>query len=175
MTAIRPPWITKKDYYRTPFNFCNRWCEHCELISICKVYQENEKDRKRAIKEGKDPDSMEFAFEVVHKNLQKTFKLLYKGAKRWGIDMEKIEKNANDKDWNKAQDYHNDILYKTAVKLNKKIYDLLNKLEYVSVDPNTEILKRDAGIISWYNPLFVAKIARAFSSFEEMKRHVWRK
>lgn len=170
MGTVIPPWITKKDFYRTPFNFCDRWCEYCHLTSICKIYKEGQKDRKRAIKEGKDPDSVEFAFEMVHKNLKKTFQLLHKNAKKWGIDLKKIEEEVKDEDWDKEPNYHNDFLYKTAEKINKKLYKLLNKLEFNSLETDVDKLKKEAEIISWYNSLFIAKIARALSSFEEEKK-----
>lgn len=44
--AIKPPWIDKEDFYRTPFNYCDRWCERCRLTEICRVFKDQQKSRE---------------------------------------------------------------------------------------------------------------------------------
>jgi len=68
--ANRPPWISKKDFYRTPFNYCDRWCERCQLTDICRVFQDEQKSRAKWIKQGKNPDSWEYVFATVKENLE---------------------------------------------------------------------------------------------------------
>ena len=171
MGAIKPPWISKEEFYRLPFNFCDRWCQHCQLTSICKVYFEEQKDRKQAIKEGKDPDSIEFAFEVMAKNLKKTFKLIEKSVKQWGIDLKKIEKEAEKEDFTKPPVYEKHPLYKAAAKLSLQIHNLLKKFEVVPIETKIEKIKDDLDVLIFYQNLILAKIARSLSSEEREKNY----
>lgn len=169
MGAVKPPWITKQEFYRLPFNFCDRWCERCNLTEICKVYKDGQRDRRRAIKEGKDPDSWEFTFEVMHKNLQKTMKLIYQGAKKWGIDMDKIMEEAKDEDFEDDRKYEQDPLYQFAAKLSTSLFKFLKSLEVVPIDVKVTPIVEAREIISWYHTLIIAKTARALSSEDREK------
>lgn len=169
MGAIKPPWISKQEFYRLPFNFCDRWCERCRLTGICKVYKDGQRDRRRAIREGKDPDSLEFAFEVMHKNFQKTMKLLNQGAKKWGIDMKKIMEESKDDKLEDDRSYEKDPLYQFAEKLSVSLSKFLKNLEVVPIDTKAEAVVEAAELISWYHALIVAKTARALSSEDREK------
>lgn len=174
MAVIRPPWVTKEDFYRTPFNFCNRWCERCQLINICKVYQEGERDKKRAIGEGKDPNSWEIVAEVMHKNIAKTMKHLEKGAKKWGIDWEELNR-FDEKEYQKFEEeqerLRNHPVQKRANRWSDHIHAFLNKFTEVPVEVPMTIAVEAQEVLSWYQPLVPAKIFRALDSNEREKGH----
>lgn len=175
MGAIKPPWISKEEFYRLPFNFCDRWCKRCNLTGICKVYQEDQKEREKAIKEGKDPDSWEFAFEVIQKNFKETRKLLYEGAKKWGIDMKKIEKEVAEEmkkeDFTKPPAYQKSPIYRTTLRLSHDLYQLLKELDVVPLETETERIKDDIEVLSFYRSLILAKTARSLSSEEREENY----
>lgn len=166
----KPSWVAKKDFYRLPFNYCDRWCEKCQLTEVCKVYEEGQKDRAEAIKQGKDPDSMEFAFEVTFKNFQETIKLLYESAEKWGIDLQKIEEEAKDEDIYKTPEYETNPLFILTEKFSCKLLDLLRNLENIPViGIDLPQLQEDIDVISFYRTTIIAKMGRALSS-EERER-----
>lgn len=172
MGAIRPPWVTKEDFYRTPFNYCDRWCERCQLTKICKAYQESERDRKRALREGNDPDSWEFTFEAMHKNFTKTMKLIKKGCKKWGIDWEEVTKFDEKEftDYMREKDkLQKDALYHFSIKWSDHIGNFLKKFTDVPIEtPLIKVLEAQ-DVLSWYVSLIPAKVYRALSSEQSKK------
>lgn len=170
MGAIQPPWIEKDEFFRLPFNYCDRWCERCRLKTICKVYLEGQEDRERAIREGKDPDSMEFAFEVVRKNLEQTFKLIYEGAKRWNVPLEELNKEPTDEELEEMRAHEKDPIYKMARRLSDRIYNFLQKFDKVPIGTDIAKIKQDVDIIDFYHTLIFAKTARALSSERREER-----
>lgn len=172
MGAIRPPWITKEDFYHTPFNYCDRWCERCHLTDICRVYQEDERDRKRAMREGKNPNSWEFTFEVLQKNFQKTMKLLYKGAKKWGIDIEEInrfDESEFEKYLEEKEQVHKDPVNLCADQWSDHVRAFLKKFTEVPIEVPLTVAMDAQEVLSWYQTLIPAKVYRALSSVQDEK------
>ncbi|MFZ5365732.1 MAG: hypothetical protein ACOZBZ_00380 [Patescibacteria group bacterium] len=158
--AIRPPWIDKKDFYHLPFNYCDRWCERCNLTEICKVFQDEQKSREKWIKQGKDPDSWEYVFVTVKESFEKTMRLIEKGAKKWGIDLSKID----DSDYEPPPEPEKFPLYNLVEKFSKRLEKLLKNLEIVPIETNERLVLENMEVISHYQPLIRAKIYRALTS-----------
>lgn len=164
--AIRPPWISKKDFYRTPFNYCDRWCERCQLTEICRVFKDDQKARKKFIDQGKDPDSWECAFEQVKESLGETMKLLKKDALRLGIDLNKIK----DSEYQPPPKPQKFPLYNLVDKFSKRLENLLKEFEIVPIEADEKIILENVKVISHYRFLILAKIYRALTSrIEEEK------
>lgn len=167
MSVLRPMWIAKEDFYNMPFNFCNHWCERCQFIDICTVFQEGEKDRKRAIKEGKDPDSMKFAFEVMQKNLRKTFQMIARDAKRMGIPLEELNK-VDEEDLEKYEKEEELLqehpLKKQTDRWSDHIHIFLKKFTEVPIETPIAIVLEAQEVLSWYQSLVSAKVFRALDS-----------
>src|SRR3989338_6689444 len=87
--AIKPPWIHKEVFYKLPFNFCDRWCERCNLSGICRVYQKEKEQEKRFMKQGIDPKSTKAMFLSMTESFEETKKLLEKDMKRLKIKISK--------------------------------------------------------------------------------------
>jgi hypothetical protein len=158
--AVRPPWINKEDFYHLPFNYCDRWCERCDLTEICRVFQDEQKSRKKFIKQGKDPDSWEYVFETVRDNLEKTMKLIEKGAKRWRIDLSKID----DSDYQPQPRPQKFPLYNLVEKFSKSLEKLLKNLEMVPIETDGRLVLENREVISHYRFLILAKTYRALTS-----------
>jgi hypothetical protein len=158
--AQRPPWISKKDFYRTPFNYCDRWCERCQLTDICRVFQDEQKSRKKWIKQGKDPDSWEYVFATVKESLEEAMRLMEKGAKKWGIDL----KSLDDSDYQPPPHPEEFPLYNLMSKFSQKLGKVIDDLQIVPIEVNEKLILESVEVISHYQPLIRAKIYRALTS-----------
>lgn len=174
MGAVRPPWITKEDFYRTPFNFCDRWCEWCHLTSICKVYREGENDRKQALREGKDPNSWEFTFEVMQENLKKVGEMIARDAKRLGIDLDQIT-HVTEKEYDEYIEEQERLrehpLQKFSNKWSDNIHSFLKKFTEVPIEMSLVVAIEVREILEWYHTLIPAKVYRALDSDKREKEY----
>lgn len=164
--AVRPSWIDKEMFYRMPFNFCDRWCERCSLTSLCRVYKDLYKTRKKFIKQGKDPDSLESAFETVGNTFKEIKKMLKKDAKKWGIDLDDLKEEEIPEEVSLESELKKYPLYKLISKYSKKIKDFLEELSYIALETNDKVID-NLEIINYYQLLLPAKIYRACISREE--------
>ena len=174
MSVLRPPWITKKEFFQTPFNFCNRWCERCQLTDICSVYQGCEQDRKRAIQEGKDPNSWEYTFEVLHKSFKQVSKMIARDAKRLGISMEDLNRcdESEYQIYEKEQErLRHHPLKKQTDRWSSHVHVFLKKFTEVPIDTPTAVVMEAQEVLSWYQPLVPAKVFRALDSDRREKEY----
>lgn len=158
--ANRPPWTNKKDFYRTPFNYCDRWCKRCQVSEICKVFQDGQKARKKFIKQGRDPDSRECAFEEIKDNLLEVFLLLAKEAEKLGIDLDSLD----DSDYELSPEPQNFPLYNQVSKLSKKLEKLSKDFQTIPINADEDLIFENLEIISHYRYLIRSKIYRALTS-----------
>lgn len=164
--AVRPPWIDKEMFYRLPFNFCDRWCERCNLTSICRVYKDIKKTEDKYRKRGKDPNSWKCTFEIIKDSFQKTKRLLEKDAKKWGIDL-----NSLDSDESFEEDFEFELkelpLYRLAFQYSEKLKNLLEELSYATVEIDDKNMIDNMEIMNYYHLMLPAKIYRACCSKQE--------
>lgn len=164
--ANRPPWVDIQDFYRMPFNYCDRWCEKCRLTSECRVFKDEEESKKKWIKAGKDPNSMEFVFDTVGRNFKKVRKLIEKDAKRFGINLNEIDYSQEEKE-PKPETFE---IYRLAVKFSKAGKRILSDLQVVTEDVDENLLVSNAEVISHYNTVIPAKVYRAILSRAEEEK-----
>lgn len=164
--ASRPPWVDLQEFYRMPFNYCDRWCEKCKLCDLCKIFREEQESKKDWIAAGKDPDSWEYVFYSVSDSLKEAFMLLAKQAEELGIDLNKID--YNEKEEEPPPKIFN--VYKLVNKFFNTIRNLLKDFEVVPVDVDKDLVIRHLDTLSFYSTLVSAKIYRATTSkFREEK------
>ena len=167
--AIKPPWIHKEVFYKLPFNFCDRWCERCNLSGICRVYQKEKEQEKRFMKQGIDPKSTKAMFLSMTESFEETKKLLEKDMKRLKVkitkeDDIKFEKKENKKDKLIEKDHLTQISKKLAFKLVKLVEDF----HYYFLEETPKEIKESLRILNYYMLFFSVKIHRAiFSAIEE--------
>lgn len=167
--AVRPSWIDKEMFYRMPFNFCDRWCERCSLTSLCRVYKDLYKTRRKFIKQGKNPDSLESAFETAGNTFREIKKMLKKDAKKWGIGLDNLEEEIPEKEVSLEDELEKYPLYKLISKYSKKIKDFLEELNYIAFETDNKVID-NLEIINYYQLLLPAKIYRACISKEEEEK-----
>lgn len=168
---LKPPWISKSEFYKLPFNYCDRWCEKCVLTSICRVYRDEQKTKKKCQKKGIDPNSMECAFEGVRDNLTKAMTMLAKEFKKMKIDLKDLPEDEND-DFAEPQSFP---LYNLSVKICKKVDEFLDSLIDFVKKPGTQI-DEIGNILDYYKNLIPSKVFRAIASQieeEKMANEPW--
>lgn len=72
-----------KDFIPGIYNYCDRWCERCDLTNRCRLFYDEQKQLQDS--EGKDNFT-----EIISKNLEKSVELLHKMAEEKGIDLDNI-------------------------------------------------------------------------------------
>ncbi len=164
--ANRPLWVDIQDFFRMPFNYCDRWCEKCRLTNECRVFKNEEESKKEWIKAGKDPDSMEYVFDTVGKSFKKVRELIGKDAKRFGINLDEIDCSQDEKE----PEPETFEIYQLALKFSKAGRKILSDLQVVTEDVDENLLISNAEIISHYNLAIPAKVYRAILSREEEKK-----
>jgi len=163
--AIRPPWIDKEDFYHMPFNYCDRWCEKCQLTNLCRVFKREEESKKKWVKAGKDPDSWDYVFNTIKESFEEVRGLIKKDANRLGIDLSAI-------DYSKEKGEplpKNFTIYRLSNKFAQAIKRTLKDLEGIPVDVDEDLVVRSAEILSYYSTLIPAKVYRAILSRAEEK------
>lgn len=153
---------------RDPYNYCDRWCQRCLATKNCKVFKDEQKWRKKCIKEGKDPDSPEESFKEVANSMQQAIKLIYKGAKKWGIDPQSLEpKNEEEfQEYCSQQEQKSNFIHANPLfLLSQECEDGL--LEFLANFDSQEIESvPDLQTIQWYATLVPAKIYRGLAEDE---------
>lgn len=161
--ANRPPWVDLQDFYRLPFNYCDRWCEKCQLTSECRVFKDEQKRKKKYSKQGKDPNSMEYALETMKDVFKEVREGLAKSAKKFGIDIESIDYSLEEED-PPPETFE---IYQLALKFTKAGKRILSDLQVVTEDVDEDLLIRNTETISYYNLVIPPKVYRALLSRTE--------
>ena len=162
------------------YNYCDRWCERCSFTTRCRNYESTSKLSPEQL------DITNKAFwDNISSNFQNAIKLLYKAAKKHGIDLDK----PMTKDEEQAYEQRNTLIdaetkkhpltklckqYQKItmpfVKKNEEINDKANELvSYVQMGITSEANAMNIvisisdcfGIIQWYLFFIDAKLQRA--------------
>lgn len=160
------------------YNYCDRWCEKCELSHRCKLFTDEQEELKNI-------SSTDNFIEIISKNFQKTIELLYEIAAEKGIDFSKIEEDKSDKHQRKAafDDIKKQPLVDSSISYSKKIHQFLKENNYfeieksrfiyqiemgIDVEKNKKtlsILNESLNIINWYLYQISIKLTSAFRFF----------
>lgn len=153
--------------YPPMYNYCDYRCEQCWYPWYKEHCLNYKNDKKRLLRHelaGEDPYDIKIVFEDVKENLEEGIKYLYKGAKKWGIDLNnllpaKLPPKPRPKEM---------VLYRQANHYCKLIHLFL---ENWGREDNfyKEKLEKEIDNISWYHTLIPAKLYRALVSLWESK------
>lgn len=157
---MRPPWISKRWFNKCPFNYCDHFGNKERLATVCKICKEDIKRIDRYIKEGKDPYAWENVFKDIAKDLAETMKLLYEGAKKWGIDLDSLP----DKEIPEPPRSDTYPIYRLVTKYSDGLRAIIKELEVVPIKTDTELLEKAVDVLAHSEHYIVAKIGRALSS-----------
>lgn len=170
--------MKSENYIPGIYNYCDRWCEKCQLAHRYKLYADEQEQLKNA-------NSQDDFIEIVAKSLSKTIELLYTIAEEKGIDLDTIE---TDEELEKerqtkfeeatqhplflsAEDYSN----KASQWLKEKDYfekekaELIHLIE-IGVDvekhkKSIQIIDEALSIINWYQFQILVKLSTSIRFF----------
>jgi len=149
-------------YIQGIFNYCDRWCEQCTMVSHCRLYDDGQKRLQKHYERGKDPYDMEIVLKDMEEDMKETMQLLSKAAEEQGIDLD----NLPDEDCD-SPDPKDCPLYIQAHNYSHLVHAFLDKL-YKSMEEEGTSFDSDIfscyEVISWYHALIPAKLYRALSS-----------
>jgi hypothetical protein len=170
----------KKREKESPYNFCDRWCQRCELDkkTRCTIYNDTIECQMYCAGLGKDADDPEIFGEFLsqkYKDIE---------GKNMNIDLDNIEHEDIDIDEGgllSIEDFdtpellpikkhmefvQNNDLEPTVKQYHKKAHLLLKDTSYYRDNIEPE-LQHDLETLSWYHTLLPAKLHRALCGFHE--------
>lgn len=159
MGVIKPPWVSKKWFNRTPFNYCDHFGDKEKLATKCKICKDEIDRIERYRKEGKDPYAWENVFEDVGKDLAEAMTMVAKKAKEMGIDIDNLPDEEDDEPPHESYP-----IFNTVGRYGDKIEKAIKELEIIPIDANTQLLMKAVDAFSHSRHYVVAKIGRALSS-----------
>src|SRR3989344_4600432 len=147
MGVIKPPWVSKKDFKRTPFNYCDHFGDEEELVKICKVCREGKDDREAALAKGGKPFTFEHAFKSVEESL----------GKELGINPDELEEI----DESSVPETENFALYRLAFDYSNRVSSLLEQLEVLPLEADTKLASLTVESLAHSRHYILAKLNRA--------------
>ncbi|MBU2592801.1 hypothetical protein KKD61_05105 [Patescibacteria group bacterium] len=158
--AVRPPWAKKHLFYRLPFNYCDRYCESCQLRDSCRVYRTDLERQEKALKQGKDPNSLETTLEIVGESFKELADLIKTDAERLEIDLGKL----GEVDLSNEPDPEEFLFYQQVKKFANRLDCLVKNFEIIPAEADEDLLEQNLEIIIYFKNLVLGKTFRAFSS-----------
>jgi hypothetical protein len=167
--------MAQDKYISGIYNYCDKWCEKCPLTKKCFLYVKEQKQLAKHKEKGENPNDLNVVMQDIKESFTETFKMLRKGAKKYGIDIDALPKIESEEHEPSAHPLMQSA--KTYLKLAHSFLEKLRKIiqeEGVDLIERTEIIPsalNDIGtlrqivssydVISWYHTLISVKIHRA--------------
>lgn len=162
------------------YNYCDRWCERCELTSRCINYALSEEESDSP--ESKDLNNQEF-WDKLHGVFAATLEMVKEKAQEMGIDLDAIDLQEADEQCRRVHEAAKEQPYsKAAMKYVEMVDDwfksnqglledksdelqALAQADIPGTDPADEAVGiRDClDVIRWYQPQIWVKLCRAAS------------
>lgn len=151
----------KEGYIDSIFNYCDRWCKHCDFTERCRNYAFNE--------DAPPPDGPEL-WEYMQNVFRATRLMLEESVEKMGISIEEIDKMKHEEE----SDPSENLLYQKAHKLAVDVEEWLKTIipgqqnaECVKPGDHKSEINEVLEVIQWYNLFIPAKICRALSGIDE--------
>ncbi len=171
----------RKFEQKSPYNFCDRWCERClhEKQIRCRLYLDDLERRATCIAHGKDEDDLEITEAVMRAQYEGVEEKLKEAADRFNIDLDTIdieeldeEQGIDFRDLPKEIQKH--ITYvkqhplpHTVEQYRKRAHAFLKDTFYDEKGHFTPEIKYHFETVSWHHALLSVKLQRALAGFHE--------
>lgn len=168
---------------KTPYNFCDRWCERCthEKQMRCKLYQDDMERRITCIAYGKDEDDPEITEAVLRAQYGDIDEKLNEDIEKYDIDLDFPDIDEDEFDEEDSVEFEDlppevqehirfvesNPLNETVKICSEKTHDFLKKTFYEKVIEDKK-LNYDFETVNWYHTLLPAKFNRALAGFHEV-------
>lgn len=170
--------MESKKFISGIYNYCDRWCEKCELSHRCKLYADEQEELKSI-------NNIDDFIEIISKNFQKTMELLQEIAIEKGINLDEIVEDEDFELQKKATfvEIKKQPEVDASIRYSKKIEQFLKKnnnfesekavilkqiemgIEVEENEKTLKILEEALHIINWYQFQIAVKLTSAFRYF----------
>lgn len=155
---------------RFPFNWCDKWCEHCKQSYKCEVYQSEQERALEHSAEGRDPTDLEVILEDVEKSFKKMNEMLKRDMKKQGIDYKKAVKEAEKIKIEFIEPPDFDLVKKAENYMQKVSLFIDVLLDRMQFNPYLDKkIKKDVEVLNWYHTMLPVKLRRVLDSLWETK------
>ena len=167
---------------KSPYNFCDRWCERCthEKQMRCRLYLDDLERRTTCIAHGRDEDDLEITKEVMEAQYGEVEEKLRDTADKFNIDLDNIDIEEEELDEEQRVNFEslpkeiqehikfveNHPLPRTVEQYYRRANAFLKDTFYEKKHIKPEI-KYHFETVSWYHTLLSAKLERALAGFHE--------
>jgi hypothetical protein len=180
--------MPKKQFTAGIHNYCDRRCERCDSTDRCLLHHDAEKADRRARRCGKDLQDLDAVLKEVGRAFARARRLIVRGAKRMGIDLNEIVKQAARMSApdHSMIDKHPLALegmtyFKTGQELVKAVgedidatrKDIARRSRFMDVEGEAEELRKvfeAVDVLGWDISLVAVKIKRALSLMPSSER-----
>jgi hypothetical protein len=157
----------KSKYIPGIYNYCDRWCERCDLTSRCLLFSRDSKRRADHIARGEDPDDLKTVMDDVQSDLRESLEMIQKDASDLGINLNQI----TEKERRQVKEFSHP-LHSKAEGLSFNIHQFRKKatnlfLDESSNDSDKKVQSDSLDVLAWYEFQFSVKLKRALQSIEE--------
>jgi len=151
-----------------PYNFCNRWCEHCiaEKQNRCRLYLDEFEQKITCIAYGRESDDPEISAGVMRQQYEAIEENMEKFIEENGIEFGELDEGLQEAIKKQEEFIENNPLHKTTQAYHNKAHKLLEETFYKKETTDSQFTS-EFEIVSWYHTLFLAKLYRALCGFHE--------
>lgn len=160
-------------YSQTPFNFCDRWCERCNLVDQCQVFQHAFSHHLEHMVRGEDPNNP----AIILADIKKTFHYLVGTIKRdiekQGLDSRKVKIRLVKVGLNRGPRPESFLLWRLGHNFMLQNRDLLQNIFSEEDEELKEIFtkhKKRIEELNWYHTFFENRLYQALSIQKALKK-----
>ncbi len=157
------------------YNYCDRWCEHCNYTDRCRLFQTEAERNIKHILNDEDPNDPKVFASDITENLMNAVEMLREKFEELNIDPEEVE----DAELFPAPDFNSYAINNLAESFTNNLFPLLESLyeeqKLLSNDDENNDFQSDKqkeikvslSVLEWYAPQVYVKTKRLLQSREE--------
>jgi len=153
---------------KSPYNFCDRWCERCppDKQTRCRLYQDEFERKLTCIAHGRDLYDPEITAEVMEQQFEDSGKKIKKFMEENDIDFDDSDDSESANMGDDIEPAENNPLDNTGEQFCKRADEFLKEVFYNKEGLNPD-LTNDFETIAWYHTLLSVKLHRALCGLHE--------
>lgn len=165
--------FSNKFYSQTPFNFCDRWCERCNLVDQCQVFQHAFSHHLEHMVRGEDPNDPAIILADMKKTFNHLAGTIKKDIEKQGLDSRKVKIRLVRADFNQGPNPERFALWRLGHNFMLQNRDLLqNIFSEEDGELKEDFIKHKKKIeeLNWYHTFFENKLYQALVIQKTLKK-----
>jgi len=165
--------LTNNFYSQTPFNFCDRWCERCNLVDQCQVFQHAFSHHLEHMARGENPNDPEIILADIKKTFHYLVGTIKKDIEKQGLDSRKIKIKLINTGLNQGPSPESFVLWRLGHNFMLQNRDLLQNIFSEEDEEAREIFikhKKRIEELNWYHVFFENKLYQALAIQKDLKK-----